>query len=444
MSGHAANRKAAVAVEYALDIVSLSKRFQRRAIGKAGYGTLKSALLGLFSRSKGGDSSVLVTEAVKDITVRIPCGNSVGIIGRNGSGKSTLLKLITGIYRPDAGYVKVNGRVAALIELGAGFHPDFSGRENIMLGGIMYGLTKAEVLAKFDAIVAFAELEAVIDEPVRTYSSGMFMRLGFSLAIHVDPDVLLIDEVLAVGDAGFTAKCKERITRLRTEGKTLLMVSHDLDAVERWCDEVIWINKGEILDRGEPRRVIDAYRQFIEHGEELALQLENEELVQAESHSNNQEPASEAASSDDRARWGGREIEITSVRMKKGGEQHYSFHSEDAVLIEFDYHKNESVNDVVFGVGLSRSDGLQVLGTNTDIGRVSFDAIGDSGTVQFLIDRLGLLEGGYSLDVASHKSDGYPYDYHRGCYQFQVKSQQSHVGVFAPQHSWQVIQKGEA
>ena len=230
------------AVQYAIDIVGLEKSFKRQTLSRGGYTTLKSSLFGLFRRA--GREQPAVTRAVAGLTMRVPQGASIGVIGRNGSGKSTLLKLITGIYKPTKGRISVNGRVAALIELGAGFHPDFTGRENLMLAGIMMGLSRTEIESRFDEIVEFAGLRDVIDDPVRTYSSGMFMRLGFSVAVHTDPDVLLIDEVLAVGDAAFIRKCKERVSELRHSGKTLLLVSHDLEAVERWCDEVVWLHKG--------------------------------------------------------------------------------------------------------------------------------------------------------------------------------------------------------
>src|SRR5690606_19617614 len=231
---------------------------------------------------------------------------------------STLLKLITGIYRPDSGEVRCSGRISALIELGAGFHPDFTGRENVFLGGMIQGLTRKQLEERFDEIVDFAELEPFIDEPVRTYSSGMFMRLGFSLAVHTDPDVLLIDEVLAVGDAAFVSKCKERISQLRREGKTLLLVSHDLGAVERWCDEAIWLESGRVQDRGDPRRVIDAYREFVESGEELELQQAARESA-SEAGGDGSDDGTRAAengaarhSFGEPARWGSREVEITS------------------------------------------------------------------------------------------------------------------------------------
>lgn len=408
---------------YAIDIVGVTKRFERKTL-RSGYTTLKAALLGLFRR-RDADAGPTITHAIRDLTLRIPLGSSVGVIGRNGSGKSTFLKLITGIYKPTAGRIAVNGRVAALIELGAGFHPDFSGRENLFLGGIMHGLTRSQIADRFDEIVRFAELEGVIDDPVRTYSSGMFMRLGFSLAVHTDPDILLIDEVLAVGDAGFVAKCKDRIAELRRSGKTLLLVTHDLGAVERWCDEVLWLHEGEVRERGEPRRVIDAYRQFLEGREEDELRAGQAvpEVV----------PAPESAPQ----RWGSREVEITGVRLVgRDSVDHLVFHTADPVRIEIDYEVREQVPTPVFGIGLHRADGLAVFGTNTDLERVVVPPLGTVGTVECAIDRLGLLEGAYTLDVAVHREDGYPYDYHRHAIRFSVRSGAAQVGVFEPPHTW--------
>jgi lipopolysaccharide transport system ATP-binding protein len=434
------------AVGYALDIVGLKKQFVRRTRpggGRSGYTTLKSALLGLFGRRSAAPAQI--THAIRDLTLRIPQGSSVGIIGRNGSGKSTFLKLVTGIYKPTAGSIAVNGRVAALIELGAGFHPDFTGRENVVLGGVMLGLSRAEIAARFDAIVRFAELEAVIDDPVKTYSSGMFMRLGFSLAVHTDPDVLIIDEVLAVGDAAFVAKCKDKIAALRRAGKTLILVSHDLDAVERWCDEAVWLHAGEVRDRGEPRRVIDHYREFLERGEDAELRSRvatSPEAVAPVSRPTATDGRPTATLGDDTnaaGRWGSREIEITAVRLTTpAGESRLVFHPADAVAIEFDYRVCAPIGDVVFGVGIHRIDGLAVFGTNTAIERVAVPPLGTAGTVVCLLERLGLLDGSYRLDVAAHRSDGYPFDYQRGALNFAVRSEGKQIGVFEPPHRWSV------
>ena len=425
--GQNTRQTAGAAIDYVIDIVDLEKRFQRKTLGRGAYTTIKSSLLQLFrSRTRQGQ----VTQAIKHLTLRIPKGLSVGIIGRNGSGKSTLLKLITGIYHPDSGSVSVKGRVAALIELGAGFHPDFSGRENIFLGGVMHGLTKAQIEDRFEKIVEFAELNDVIDDPVRTYSSGMYMRLGFSLAIHTDPDVLLVDEVLAVGDEAFVAKCKDKIADLRREGKTLLLVTHDLGAVERWCDEALWIDKGEVRDRGEPRRVIDAYRQFVERGEEQDLRRDQVEEAEVKEPDTTDVLAPQ--------RWGSREVEILSVSMRdSAGGDHLIFHPEDGVLIECRYLVRQAVPDVVFGIGIHRSDGLAVHGSNTEIEEVSVPDLGTHGVLRYRISRLGLLEGKYSLDLAVHRSDGYPFDYHRAAVTFSVRSPIKQVGVCVPEHSWE-------
>lgn len=439
--------------EYCLDIVSLSKSF-RRSTQLSSYTTLKSALVKLFRTKNDVSTSELSpgkTQVLSNLTLRLPKGASVGIIGRNGSGKSTLLKLITGIYKPDLGSIKVNGRVAALIELGAGFHPDFTGRENLYLAGIMHGLTKEEVTKRLDDIVSFAGLESVLDDPVRTYSSGMFMRLGFSLAVHTDPDILLVDEVLAVGDAGFVNKCKEKISALRKAGKTLLLVSHDLEAVERWCDEVLWLQGGKVRDRGEPRRVIDKYRQFIEEGEEAELVASSQsaskkepldKLDGVEELDSNQDSSEEVAPDMNRPqRWGSREVEIKAVRLLSDvGAPKQLFHTNDAVKIEIDYEIHAQVGELVFGIGLNRNDGLVVHGSNTDIEKITLplDKMQDKrvGTVTYRIERVGLLSGNYSIDVAAHRLDGYPYDYHKDVVTFIVRSSFNQVGIYEPPHTW--------
>jgi lipopolysaccharide transport system ATP-binding protein len=420
-------------VDYVVDIVNLEKSFQRSMRTRSSYTTVKSALLGVFRGRRRESSPRQVTHAIKDLTMRIPRGSSIGLIGRNGSGKSTFLKLVTGIYKPTSGSIAVTGRVAALIELGAGFHPDFTGRENLMLAGVMHGLTRDQVLERFDEIVRFAELEDVIDDPVRTYSSGMFMRLGFSVAVHTDPDILLVDEVLAVGDAGFVAKCKDRIAELRKQGKTLILVTHDLEAVERWCDEAIWLHQGEVKDRGYPRRVIDAYRHFVEKGEEDAiLQTEHEARTP---HQVQQDP--QVAAQVEAGRWGSREVEITGIELSGGqSSEKRVYHPSDSMKISVTYEVHSPQSDLVFGVGIHRADGLNVFGTNTAIDRISLRDVAEAGTVECLIDRLGLLDGAYVLDVAAHRTDGYPFDYHKAAIHFSVRSDNRVVGVISPERSW--------
>ena len=241
---------------HAIEVRDVSKQF-RRLGRRRHFATLKSALL---SGSLTADARPeAVFEALRHVSFDVTAGRSFGVIGRNGSGKSTLLKLIAGIGKPTSGTIHVEGRVSALIELGAGFHPEISGRENVYVNGMMLGLSRKEVAARFDEIVRFAELEAFIDEPVKTYSSGMYVRLGFAVAINVDPDVLLVDEVLAVGDETFTHKCLDKFAELRRSGRTVLLVTHSLDLVRRYCDEALWLDGGRVKAQGDPHRVIDAY-----------------------------------------------------------------------------------------------------------------------------------------------------------------------------------------
>jgi ABC-type polysaccharide/polyol phosphate transport system ATPase subunit len=240
----------------AIELREVSKRYWRHS-HRPTASTLKSYLLrDLWSRRRLDADAIW---ALRGVSLDVDSGTTLGIIGRNGSGKSTLLKLVNRVLKPDAGTVTVRGTVASLVELGAGFHPELTGRENVVINGTILGLTRKEIRARFDEIVAFAELADYIDEPVRTYSSGMYMRLGFSIAVHVDPDILLIDEILAVGDQPFTQKCMSRMNRFKEVGKTIVFVSHDLDIVRSWCGDAVWLDRGVVRERGKPGDVVDAY-----------------------------------------------------------------------------------------------------------------------------------------------------------------------------------------
>lgn len=254
----------AIAQQNALEVSHVSKRFRSHRQG-SGYSTLKSLFLGRGRGKKQQESAQSWHQALTDVSLVVPKGEVRGVIGRNGSGKTTLLKLITGIYRPDEGTIQCEGRLASLIELGAGFHPDFTGRENALINGMVLGMSKREILDKMDTIIAYAEIEEFIDEPVRTYSTGMYMRLAFAIAVHVEPDVLLLDEILSVGDEQFARKCAHEIERFRANGTTILIVSHDLEAVKRYCSHVIHLDGGHVRNEGPAAEVVDAYRaQFAE------------------------------------------------------------------------------------------------------------------------------------------------------------------------------------
>ncbi|MGD0783879.1 MAG: ABC transporter ATP-binding protein, partial [Candidatus Aminicenantales bacterium] len=348
-------------------------------------------------------------------------GATLGLIGRNGSGKSTLLKLIAGIAKPTAGTVSVRGKISALIELGAGFHPEISGRENVFINGIMLGLSKKEIASKFDEIVRFAGLEEFIDAPVKTYSSGMFMRLGFSIAINVNPDVLLVDEILAVGDAAFIPKCLDRIDDFRRRKKTILFVSHDLAMVGKICDTVAWLKDGRLRMLGEPKRVVDAYLQDVAEKQEEDFQGKKDAAAAA--------PAA-AVDGGREQRWGKREIEIRTVMLRgTGGEEKHVFSPDEGMVIEMDVAAREPQKDFVFGIGVFNSLGTLCYGTNTDLEELVPESIQGQGKVSCRIDKLGLINGTYYLDVAVHKRDGYPFDYHKSLYSFLVSSIKRDEGV---------------
>lgn len=426
----------------------VSKRFKKHTVVKKSYTTIKTGVLAkLFRRRYPRDNYV---EALQEISVDIPPGSSLGLIGSNGSGKSTLLKLIAGIYRPDSGHVRVTGRVSALIELGAGFHPDFTGRENLYLGGVMYGLSKRQIEQRMDQIISYAELADFIDDPVRTYSSGMYMRLGFSLAVHTDPDILLVDEVLAVGDAGFVSRCHDTISEFKRRGKTLIFVTHDLDAVTRWCDEAIWLEKGFVRERGEPKYVVDRYLQEVRQAEERHLEQEN--AADAERHARSSADSAAADASELREegkRWGNGDVTLTGVHLySEAGDARWVFGNEEPMTIEVRYRIERPVEDLVFGVGILRVDGLTIHGVNTDIDDVrvpvpekpqngAFTPV--EGIYRFKIRRLDLTEGSYYVDVAAHRRDGLPYDYHHRSYKFSVRTETKPHGVYNPQHEWEIV-----
>jgi rfaE bifunctional protein nucleotidyltransferase chain/domain len=290
----------------------------------------------------------------------------------------------------------------------------------------MLGLTRREVEERFDAIVAFAELEAFIDAPVKTYSSGMYMRLGFAVAIHVDPDVLLIDEVLAVGDEAFTRKCLDKIGEFRRRGKTIVLVTHSLGLVEKMCDEALWLRHGRLVDQGDPRRVVDAYLTYVAGGEEALLARDQPAA-----------PEEQAPHGYREGRWGSREVEITSVRLldDRGKERHVYVPGE-SLTVTLGVRAALDVRDFVFGVGLFTADGVHVYGTNTHLEEYVPRLARGEGEVSLQLRDLRLVEGTYLLDVAAHRRDGTPYDYLRGHHSFRVKSRVKDVGVYRPEHRW--------
>lgn len=409
---------------FAIELENVTRVYQKYS-ARHRFQTFKSALVkGDLFRSLKADELVM---AVDGISLQVEKGMTFGVIGENGSGKSTLLKLVAGIAKPTSGRLKVEGKISALIELGAGFHPEISGRENVFINGIMLGLSKKEISRKFDEIVRFAELENFIDAPVKTYSSGMYMRLGFSVAINVNPDVLLIDEVLAVGDAAFVPKCLDRIDDFRRRKKTILFVSHDLATVEKICDKVAWMKGGKIQMLGEPKRVVDAYLQDIAAMQEEDYQKRKTDVDLEQKWEDERREK----------RWGKREVEIRKVTLKNlRGEEKHVFTPDEGLVIEIDAAAHEPVKDFVFGIGIFNSQGIACYGTNTNLEDYEPVAIQGEGKAACRIEKLSLINGTYYLDVAVHKRDGYPYDYHRNLYSFLVSSTLKDVGIARLPHKW--------
>jgi ABC-type polysaccharide/polyol phosphate transport system ATPase subunit len=432
----------------AIEVVNVSKVYRRYARKKQ-FATLKSALLkGSIVRDLQADETF---PALRGVSFSVPRGCTYGVIGRNGSGKSTLLKCVAGITKPNEGHVRVNGRISALIELGAGFHPEISGRENVFINGIMLGLSKRDIQRRFDEIVDFAELKEFIDAPVKTYSSGMYMRLGFAVAIHVDPEVLLIDEVLAVGDQAFTVKCLDKFAEFRRRNKSILLVTHSLDLVEKFCDRALWLDKGKTLAEGEPKRVVASYLMHVARDEEAQLAKQEAESVAAVAAAPADAGAAvslDAMPSDvvdtpadmfqaTEGRWGSREVEITEVTLHgPDGRVAHVFQSGDPIEIRLKTRAHQRLNDFVFGIGLFNADGFCCYGTNTNIEELEPAEIDGDGEIVFHVPQLDLVEGTYKIDVAAHRLDGYPYDYHRLLYTFRVKSRTRDVGIYRPRHDW--------
>jgi ABC-type polysaccharide/polyol phosphate transport system ATPase subunit len=356
--------------------------------------------------------------ALRDVSLEVQPGSTLGLVGPNGAGKSTALKLMARILTPDQGRVRVNGRLSALIELGAGFQPEYTGRENVYLNASLLGFTRQEITAKFDEIVQFAELEDHIDAPLRTYSSGMYMRLGFSVAIHVEPEILLVDEILAVGDAAFQRKCTDWLDGFQRRGGTIVTVSHDLGAVREICSEAAWIEHGRLVRLGPPAEVIAAY------------------LEEVRGHRVDAEEARRAVQGELP------DIELTKVCILDGnGQPAQTFKRHDGVVVEISYRCHRPVETPVFAVSLHRDDGVHVHGTNTHLDGFSLAPIDCDGKITFLYRSLPVQGGTYLVTVGvfgSTKEFAPPLDLHEQRYRFQVLPSTTLQGVLYAPHEWQL------
>jgi ABC-type polysaccharide/polyol phosphate transport system ATPase subunit len=411
---------------------------------------MKSALLGRgFGKALEPSETVA---ALSGVSFDVRRGETFGVIGANGSGKSTLLKLVAGLFKPTSGTLRVDGKVSALIELGAGFHPEISGRENVVINGVMLGLTRREIERKLPSIIEFSGLSEFIDEPVKTYSSGMYVRLGFAVAVHVDPEVLVVDEVLAVGDEAFARRCLDTIKEFSARGKTIFFVSHSLALVEELCDRVLYLSGGKVAGLAEPREMLAAYRLDVSAGEGTRLLAEHaagQETLRAEESAPVPGPApasapgtadeaeAEAPPAERARRWGDRSATIDGVRLLgAAGDERYAFRTGESVTVEIAATPARPLSDFVFGVGLFTPEDVCVHGSNTEIDGFSPGGFDGPVRVRLTLARCDLGPGTYLIDVAVHARNGTPYDYWRGACRFRVDSPRTEAGIWAPERSW--------
>ncbi len=368
--------------------------------------------------------------ALHDISFTVPTGTMLGILGHNGAGKSTLLRLIGKVGRPDTGTITVHGHIGALLDLGAGFHPDLTGRENLFINGIISGLTRREVAQRFDSIVAFAELEQFIDSPLRTYSSGMQMRLAFAIAAHIEADVLLIDEVLAVGDAAFQQKCLKRIARFAEEGRTVVLVSHDASLVRKLCDRVLWLRRGELVAHGEVDVVVGQY---------LAEML-SETQRRTPSHHPHLRTTSGRELRVNQNRFGSLEMEIRRVCLQDNrGNLVTHIDSGDPLWVRIDYCGASSVASPILGVTITREDGFVCYDTSTQVADVQPGSVDRCGQISLHLERLDLAQGIYYVDVGIYHHDwADAYDYHWQVYPLEIRANGGGKGILHPPHRWVV------
>ena len=388
---------------------------------------LKERML-FWKRNKYENRTVL-----DNISFSVKKGEAIGLIGKNGCGKSTTLKLLTKIIYPNSGTIEMSGRVSSLIELGAGFHPDMSGRENIYTNASIFGLNKKEIDARLDDIIAFSELQEFIDNPVRTYSSGMYMRLAFSVAINVDADILLIDEILAVGDANFQAKCFNKLREIKASGTTIVIVSHSLGQIEQICDRSIWIRDGHIEMEGRPK---DVHLQYLDYMNQERMDQAEKDRIREETKAA-KERAEQAKKNI--KRFGDRRARFTDIKMlDSNGKSQNTFRTGEAMMLDLNYHVNSKVTDCVFGFGIFRSDGLWCYGTNTRIDRLDNFDIEKDGNYKVLLEDLSLIPGQYWVDVTIEWGDGNPVDYYKEAMRFEVVSNVGDTGVVRLPHKWEL------
>lgn len=375
-------------------------------------------------------------KVLKDISFDVKKGEGLGLIGHNGCGKSTMLKLLTKIMYPDSGTIKMTGRVSSLIELGAGFHPDMSGRQNIYINASIFGLTNKEIDKRLEDIIAFSELEEFIDNPVRTYSSGMYMRLAFSVAINVDADILLIDEILAVGDAAFQAKCFNKIKSIKASGTTVVIVSHALSQIEEICERSLWIHDGLVRSCGKPKDVHEEYARYVLDkrieiaDKELKRQNRKKQQQLKEAVEKKKEEVKNSASVQ-------KAVEIIDTRMYDiHGNERSMFKTGDQCTVRVSYKVNRLSKHSYFAVGIIRSDGVVFYSMKMRTDKEKGRNLSADGSIDLHIDNLTMLPDLYFVDVAVEDSSANIIDYISSAYKFEMVSEKVEEGISRLKHTW--------
>ncbi len=378
----------------AISVDHVGKTFRLHHLEPTG---LRDRLRSRFTRTRATDEAFW---ALRDVSFDVPYGEMFGLIGANGSGKSTLLQVVAGIHAPDAGSVAVTGRLRALLELGTGFNNELTGRQNVFLNASLHGFSRAEVLRRFDEIVGFAELERFIDMPLKTYSSGMQVRLGFSTVAHLDPEVLLLDEVLAVGDASFQRKCLQRIREIRRGGAAILFISHDLVSVEQLCDRAGLLDHGTLTGVGTPTAIVSQYRASLT---DLSRR------------------SADGAQQSAGVRWGSGEATIQRVSLHGADGVQHAFRTHEPLTITVEFATQQPLREPAFGLAIRTDDGTLVSGPNSKMGGFQIDSLDGHGRVEYRIPHLPLLPGGYVVSASIYDTDlVQAYDHWQDCADFVV------------------------
>ncbi len=402
---------------YAIKIENLSKQYQ---LFDKPSDRLKQMLF------RGNKQYYREFNALQDISFEISKGETVGIVGRNGSGKSTLLQIIAGTLSPSIGEIHVNGRVAALLELGSGFNPDFTGRENVYLNGAILGISKIEMDKRFDEIIQFADIGDFIDQPVKTYSSGMYVRLAFSIAINVEADILIVDEALAVGDTKFQIKCIDRMKEIKKNGTTILFVSHAGEQVKRFCEKGIWLENGKVKEIGSATNVVNHYE------DSLHMDLLNKQIVTVQEELNqNLKVSADEKIGEPEIIAKIKEVSISGIRINT--------FDEFSVTVEYEiYH--QIVPSFLLGVAIYGSDRKYIFGPNTHLDKYEVPNTTGKHIVEYRIPSIPLMAGTYFIDVGVFVNGGLVcLDYKNEIKQVNIESEYFSEGLVYIQHEWSVL-----